>query len=77
MFKIVVDHRRCIGCRICTRACPEYWETARDGLARLRKSRRLDGSDVRLVTAIGGGLEAANSCPLGCIRVYGNGWNVL
>lgn len=57
--KVTVDQELCIGCGACANLCPEVFELQDDG-----KSSVLDetgaGCDVDV---------AANSCPVGAIKV--------
>lgn len=60
--KVTVDQELCIGCGACVNLCPKVFTLGNDG-----KSVVLDESGA------GGDVEvAANSCPVGAIKVTEN-----
>ena len=61
MMKAKIDRDGCIGCGMCTEICPEVFEMADDGLARVAK----EPSE----SSIGKAKEAAESCPVQVIEV--------
>ena len=63
MAKYVIEHVRdeCVGCGVCVSLCPDNWEMAEDG-----KSRALNTE----LDDLGCNMEAAQSCPTGCIKIY-------
>ena len=60
MVKIEQDHEKCIGCGNCVAACPENWEMGDDGKASPKKTE---------VDEVGCNKEAAEGCPVECIKV--------
>ena len=72
---IEVIHERtiCIGCGACAVLCPKHWEMADDGKATLKKSERTKNGENIIDTIVldenEGNAEAAESCPVDCIRV--------
>ena len=63
-YQIQQDRKACIGCGVCTTICPENWVMADDG-----KSMPLETE----VDEIGCNQDAANSCPVGCIKIVKKG----
>jgi len=59
-FKIIHERDKCIGCGACASICPENWEIADDGKSK-PKMTNLD--------ALGCNQEAADACPVGCIKI--------
>ncbi len=59
MAKIVFDEEKCIGCGTCAAVCPENWEMQGDKA----KAKSLE------VTEVGCNQQAADSCPVSCIRI--------
>ena len=59
MVKIEQTHSDCIGCGACVAVC-DNWEMGPDGKARAKKTD---------VPEAGCNKEAADVCPVGCIRV--------
>lgn len=58
--KIEQDHGACIGCGACASICPDNWEMGDDGKAKPIKTS---------VPAVGCNKEAADACPVQCIKV--------
>jgi ferredoxin len=58
-FKIVQDHEACIGCGACASVC-DNWEMGDDGKSHPKKTEIDDK---------GCNDEAANVCPVGCIKI--------
>lgn len=58
-YKIIYDREICIGCGTCVAVCPENWEM---------KGDKSNPKKVELAE-IGCNQEAADACPVSCIRV--------
>ena len=58
-FRIVHDRAACIGCGACASVC-DNWEMAEDGKSKPKKI---------LLEDKGCNEEAANVCPVGCIKI--------
>ncbi len=71
MSKIIHERPKCIGCGSCVAVCPDFFELdKKDGLANLKKSKRLaDGSEELGVDKIGCIKEAAEVCPVQIIKI--------
>ena len=59
-FKIVHDREKCISCGACASICPDNWEIADDGKSKPKKT---------LLDSIGCNQDAADACPVSCIKV--------
>lgn len=59
-YKIKHEREKCIGCGTCAAICPDNWEMANDNKARPKKTE---------LEEIGCNQEAANSCPVQCIKI--------
>ena len=58
-IKITQDYDACIGCGACAAICPDNWEM-KDGKAVPRETE---------LEECGCNQQAADSCPVGCIKV--------
>jgi len=58
--KIEQDHDACIGCGACVSICPDNWEIEDNGKAKPKKTKLDD---------VGCNQEAADVCPVSCIKV--------
>ena len=59
-MKVYLDQTACIGCGVCSQVCPEVFVVDSDaGVARVLREETDDPAAK----------EAANSCPVSCIRV--------
>lgn len=67
--EVIHDRKICIGCGACAVVCPKYWEMNDDGKADLKNSRKKGDLDVLILDEPDGNQEAAESCPVSCIRV--------
>jgi ferredoxin len=59
-YKIIHERDKCIGCGACASICPANWEIADDGKSRPKKISLDD---------IGCNQEAADACPVSCIKI--------
>lgn len=59
MAKVSVDSSACVGCGLCEQSCPEVFELQGDGIARV-KSDTCAEHNIK---------EAAEQCPVSCIKV--------
>lgn len=60
-FKIEVDQEKCISCGACTTICPDNFELKGADNKSFAKKSELD--------EIGCGQEAADACPVQCIKI--------
>jgi ferredoxin len=69
-MKIIHEREKCIGCGSCAALCPKYWEMAQDQKSKLLKAKAKTGGNYELeIKEVGCNQEAADSCPVQCIRV--------
>ena len=70
-MKIIQERQLCIGCGSCVAVCPEHWEMAEDGKARLINSKKNPetGNETVEIEEIGCNQEAADICPVQCIKI--------
>jgi len=69
-MKIIHEREKCIGCGSCTALCPKFFEMADDGKAKLLNSEKnAEGNDELEVDDVGCAQEAADACPVQCIRI--------
>ena len=59
-FKIIHEREACIGCGACAAVCPDNWKMADDGKSDPIKTE---------VKEIGCNKEAADACPVQCIKI--------
>jgi ferredoxin len=59
-YKIEHDVAACIGCGSCANICPDNWTMGDDGKAKPKKTE---------LDELGCNQEAADSCPVSCIKV--------
>lgn len=70
-MKVIFEREKCIGCGTCAAVCPKYWELAEDGKSQLLGSKPDQKSgnyelEIKKIECI---QEAADSCPVQCIRI--------
>lgn len=69
-MKIIHEREKCIGCGTCVALCPKFFEMADDGKARLLGSKKNSkGNDELEVEKTECAQEAAEACPVQCIRI--------
>ncbi len=61
MAKIIFEREKCIGCGSCQAICPKYWKLGDEG-----KAEYLGPQEVE---EAGCNQEAADNCPVQCIKV--------
>jgi ferredoxin len=77
IFKIEIERELCITCGNCIDACEELFELGDDDFAQLIMGEiNEDNFSVKEYENIECGIEAAESCPAGCIMVFEEG-NVI
>jgi len=59
MAKIIVDENACVGCGLCVNNCPDVFELASDGIAKV-KAHESANCDIK---------EVASQCPVNAIVV--------
>jgi len=59
MAKVTVDADTCVGCGLCSQACPEVFELKDDGLAYVI-AQECDSCDLK---------EVASQCPVEAIKI--------
>jgi len=62
MAKIVYEREKCIGCGSCENVCPKYWRVSQDGKADYLGSKE----EIKEIDC---NEEAADSCPVQCIKI--------
>jgi len=70
-MKIIHEREKCIGCGSCAAICPKYWEMVEDGKANLLKAEATSkkGNYELEIKEIECNQEAADACPVECIRI--------
>ena len=70
-MKIIHEREKCIGCGSCAALCPKFWEMAEDGKSKLLNSKvNAESGNYELETNEAGcNQEAADACPVQCIRI--------
>ena len=70
-MEIIHEREKCIGCGSCQALCPKYWNMGKDGKADLLgyKTDPENGKDILEVDSLGCNGEAAEICPVQCIKV--------
>ena len=69
MAKIILEVQKCIGCGSCEAVCSKYWKLGDDGKAKLAGSQPVGENFELEVKEIGCNREAAETCPVQCIKV--------
>lgn len=69
MTKIIHEREKCIGCGSCAALCPKYWEMVEDGKSQLLNSEKAGENFELEVSDLGCNQEAADSCPVSCIKI--------
>lgn len=70
-MKIIHQKSKCIGCGSCVALCSKFWEMAEDGKSHLKGSKEnpQTGNDELELEKGECNQEAADSCPVQCIRI--------
>lgn len=69
MAKIILEVQKCIGCGSCEAVCSKFWKLGDDGKAKLLGSEAAGENFELEVKEIGCSREAAETCPVQCIKV--------
>ena len=69
MAKVLHNREACVGCGACAAICPKYWEMRGDGKSFLHGSTVIKGEHVLVVAKAECNADAANACPVQCIKV--------
>ncbi len=75
--KIIHDKETCIGCGACVAICPDHWEMSSDGKSHLKASEEEGANFVKEEADEGCNMEAAKSCPVGCIHLENDGEKLI
>ena len=67
-FKITQNHDECIGCGACAAIAPTDWKMDGDK-ATLIGSKKEGNILTKIVASVGANEDAANACPVRCIKV--------
>ena len=67
-FKITQKQGDCIGCGACAAIAPNDWKLDGDKAVLIGAKKEGD-LDVKVVTNVGSNEDAANACPVRCIKV--------
>ena len=67
-FKVIHEKDICIGCGACAAICPSDW-TMEGDKATLIGGTKEGKNFVKTVKDVGGNKDAANACPVKCIKV--------
>lgn len=73
-MKIIHQIEKCIGCGSCVAICPQNWEIGDEGKAHLlnSKTNKKTNNEELEVKEIGCNQEAAEICPVQCIKIKNN-----
>ncbi len=73
-MKIIHQIEKCIGCGSCVAICPQNWEIGDEGKAHLLNSKinKKTNNEELEVKEIGCNQEAAEICPVQCIKIKNN-----
>jgi len=69
MAKIILEVQKCIGCGSCEAVCSKFWKLGDDGKAKLLDSVPAGDNFELEVKNIECHSEAAETCPVQCIKV--------
>ena len=69
MATVIQEHTKCVGCGACAAICPKYWEMGGDGKAHIKGSTGSGEEEVLELENLECNNDAANACPVKCIRV--------
>ncbi|MDD3399462.1 MAG: ferredoxin [Candidatus Pacebacteria bacterium] len=70
MAKVILERDKCIGCGACEAVCPKHWKLGEDGKTDLLGSKKEDNENYVLEAEEAGcNNQAAEACPVQCIRV--------
>ena len=69
MAKIILEVQKCIGCGSCEAVCSKFWKLGDDGKAKLLSSQPVSENFELEVKEIGCNREAAETCPVQCIKI--------
>ncbi|MFA5125901.1 MAG: ferredoxin [archaeon] len=67
-FKLTQDQEACIGCGACAAICPANWVLNGDK-AEILGAKKEGKVFVKIVNEAGCNNDAANACPVKCIKV--------
>ncbi|MCD6550169.1 ferredoxin [bacterium] len=69
-MKIIHERSKCIGCGACANICPNYFEMKEDGKSALKGGQEKEKEIYELeIEEAGCAKNAADSCPVQCIRI--------
>ncbi len=69
-FKLVLEREECTACESCVESCPDSFEMADDGFARVKDSKRVGSNDELELDDLGCAKEAAEGCPVNIIHIF-------
>jgi ferredoxin len=68
MSKIIQEHEKCIGCGACAALDPANWEMTGDK-AIVTETEIKDGIYTKEASDVTASKDAANACPVQCIKI--------
>ena len=72
-MRIIHEKYKCIGCSMCVNICPSLFNMGLDGKAFLRdpdiKHDKGGEEEIKIIKDIACAGEAAEACPVQCIRI--------
>ncbi len=69
MYRIIHEHKKCIGCGACEAVCSKFFELDENGISHLKGSKVEGENEVLEVEDPGCAKEAAEMCPVNIIHV--------